>query len=69
MVARPRALKQCGLAICTLLTFHGAALADGTACKYFTQLPDELRRRGAPEVRQTCAIIATRRSTSSPRMA
>ena len=40
-VARRRALKLCGLAICTLPTFHGAALADGTACKYFSQLPDD----------------------------
>jgi hypothetical protein len=30
-VARRRALKLCGLAICALPTFHGAALADGTA--------------------------------------
>ena len=41
MVARRRALKLCGLAIFTLPTFHGAALADGTACKYFSQLPDD----------------------------
>ena len=40
-VARRRALKLCGLAICTLPTFHGAALADGTECKYFSQLPDD----------------------------
>ena len=41
MVARRRALKLCGLAIFTLPAFHGAALADGTACKYFSQLPDD----------------------------
>ena len=40
-VARRRALKLCGLAICTLPTFHGAAPADGTECKYFSQLPDD----------------------------
>ena len=40
-VARRRALRLCGLAICTLPTFPGAALADGTACKYFSQLPDD----------------------------
>ena len=40
-VVRRRALKLCGLAICTLPTFHGAALADGTECKYFSQLPDD----------------------------
>ena len=40
-VARRRALKLCGLAICALLTFPGAALAEGTACKYFSQLPDD----------------------------
>ena len=34
-------LKLCGLAICALPTFHGAALADGTACKYVSQLPDD----------------------------
>jgi hypothetical protein len=57
-----------GLAICTLPTFPGAAVADGTACKYFSQLPDdcvgaELRKYdnlrnyrlavGAPLVRTT----------------
>ena len=40
-VARRRALKLCGLAICALPAFPGAALADGTACKYFSQLPDD----------------------------
>ena len=40
-VARRRALKLCGLAICSLPTFHAGALADGTACKYFSQLPDD----------------------------
>jgi hypothetical protein len=40
-VARRRALKLCGLAICALPTFHGAAVADGTACKYVSQLPDD----------------------------
>jgi hypothetical protein len=40
-VSRRGALKLCGLAICTLPTFPGAALADGTACKYFSQLPDD----------------------------
>ena len=32
-VARRRALKLCGLAICTLPTFPGAELAEGTARK------------------------------------
>ena len=40
-VSRRGALKLCSLAICTLPTFPGAALADGTACKYFSQLPDD----------------------------
>ena len=40
-VARRRALKLCGLAICSPPAFHGAALADGTECKYFSQLPDD----------------------------
>jgi hypothetical protein len=40
-VARRGALKLCGLAICCLPTFHGAALAEGTACKYISQLPDD----------------------------
>ena len=35
------ARKLCGLAICALPTLHGAALAGGTACKYFSKLPDD----------------------------
>jgi hypothetical protein len=39
--SRRGALKLCGLAICALPTLHGAALAEGTACKYVSQLPDD----------------------------
>ena len=38
--SRRGALKLC-LAICALPTLHGAALAEGTACKYVSQLPDD----------------------------
>ena len=39
--SRRGALTLCGLAICALPTLHGAALAEGTACKYVSQLPDD----------------------------
>ena len=39
--SRRGALTLCCLAICALPTLHGAALAEGTACKYVSQLPDD----------------------------
>ena len=66
-VARRRALELCGLAICALPAFPGEALAEGTACKYVSPLPDDWV--GA-ELRKYDTLLNYRyeESTSSPGM-
>ena len=65
--SRRGALTLCCLAICAVPTLHGVALAEGTACKYVSQLPDDCAGAVLRKY-DNLRNYRYRRSTSSPGM-